>query len=77
MAKGKTPTYEEFLAQHSAGLRSLGFDEQFACFVNHLLDLRADEYISYEKEDDIAIKRKDNTGQAPKSIYKGSIPTLR
>jgi hypothetical protein len=61
MAKRKTPTYEEFLAQHSAGLRSLGFDEQFACFVNHLLDLRADESISYEKVDDIAIKRKDGT----------------
>lgn len=59
MAKGKTPTYEEFQAKHSAGLRSYGFDAQFACFMIHLLDLRADEAISYEKEDDIAIKRKD------------------
>ncbi|MCR5711775.1 MAG: hypothetical protein K6G46_04900 [Prevotella sp.] len=48
MTKGKTPTYDEFLAQHSAGLRSLGFDEQFACFVAHLFNLKADESISYE-----------------------------
>lgn len=47
------------MAKHSAGLRSLGFDEQFACFVNHLLNLRADEAISYEKEDDIVITKKD------------------
>ena len=47
------------MAQHSAGLRSLGFDEQFACFVGHLLCLRADESISYEKEDDIVINQKD------------------
>ena len=60
MTKGKSPTYEEFLAQHSAGLRSLGFDEQFACFVSHLLNLKADEIISYEKEDDIVITKKDN-----------------
>lgn len=59
MATGKVDTYEEFLAKHSAGLRAIGFDEQFACFVNHLLDLRADEAISYENEDDIAIKRHD------------------
>lgn len=59
MTKGKTPTYDEFLAQHSAGLRLLGFDEQFACFVNHLLNLKADESISYEKEDDIVITKKD------------------
>lgn len=58
MASGKIPTYDEFLAKHSAGLRSYGFDAQFACFVAHLLDLRADETISYEKEDDIAIKRR-------------------
>ena len=60
MTKGKTPTYDEFLAQHSAGLRSLGFDEQFACFVAHLFNLKADESISYEKEDDIVITKKDN-----------------
>lgn len=59
MTKGKVPTYEEFLAQHSAGLRSLGFDEQFACFVVHLLNLKADESISYEKEDDIVITKKN------------------
>lgn len=59
MTKGKVPTYDEFLAQHSAGLRSLGFDEQFACFVHHLLNLKADEGISYEKEDDIVINKKD------------------
>lgn len=58
MAKGKIPTYDEFLASHSAGLRSYGFDAQFAYFIAHLLDLRADETISYEKEDDIAIKRR-------------------
>lgn len=59
MTKGKVPTYEEFLAQHSAGLRSLGLDEQFACFVVHLLTLKADESISYEKEDDIVITKKN------------------
>lgn len=59
MTKGKVPTYEEFLAQHSAGLRSLGLDEQFACFVVHLLTLKADEIISYEKEDDIVITKKN------------------
>ena len=59
MATGKVLTYEEFLAKHSAGLKSIAFDEQFACFVNHLLDLRADEAISYEDEDDLAIKRRD------------------
>lgn len=61
MTKGKPLSYEEFLAKHSAGLRSLGFDEQFACFINHLLNLRADEAISYEKEDDIVIDKKDGT----------------
>ena len=60
MTKGKTPTYEEFLSRHSAGLRSLGFDEQFACFVANLLNLKADESISYEKEDDIVITKKDS-----------------
>ena len=59
MTKGRASTYEEYLAQHSAGLRSLGFDEQFACFVCHLLNLKADESISYEKEDDIVINKKD------------------
>lgn len=59
MTKGKTPTYDEFLSQHSAGLRSLGFDEQFACFVTHLLNLKADESISYEKEDDIVVNKRD------------------
>ena len=59
MIKGKVPTYEEFLAQHSAGLRAQGFDEQFACFVVHLLTLKADESISYEKEDDIVITKKN------------------
>lgn len=59
MTKGKVPAYEEYLTQHSAGLRSLGFDEQFACFVVHLLTLKADECISYEKEDDIVITKKD------------------
>lgn len=59
MAIGKIPTYDEFLAKHSAGLRSYGFDAQFACFVARLLDLRADEVISYEKEDDIAITRRN------------------
>jgi len=59
MTKGKVPTYEEFLAQHSAGLRAQGFDEQFACFVAHLLTLKADESISYEKEDDIVITKKN------------------
>lgn len=59
MVKGKAPTYEEFLARHSAGLRSLGFDEQFACFVSHLLEMKADESISYEKEDDIVINKRD------------------
>ena len=59
MTKGKVLTYEEFLAQHSAGLRAQGFDEQFACFVVHLLTLKADESISYEKEDDIVITKKN------------------
>lgn len=59
MTKGKVPTYEEFLAQRSAGLRAQGFDEQFACFVVHLLTLKADESISYEKEDDIVITKKN------------------
>ena len=59
MTKGKVPTYEEFLAQHSAGLRAQGFDEQFACFVVHLLSLKADESISYEKEDDIVVTKKN------------------
>lgn len=40
-------------------MRSLGFDEQFACFVVHLINLKADESISYEKEDDIVVSRKD------------------
>ena len=35
------------------------FDEQFACFVVHLLTLKADECISYEKEDDIVITKKN------------------
>lgn len=59
MTKGKNPTYEDFLTLHSAGLRSAGFDEQFACFVTHLLCLKADESISYEKEDDIVVNKRN------------------
>ena len=48
---------EEFISRHSAYFQSLGFDKQFAAFIYYMLDLRFEDSIHYERDDDFVIDR--------------------
>lgn len=50
-------TKEEFISRHSAYFQSIGFDEQFAAFIYYMLDLKYEDVIHYERDDDFVIDR--------------------
>lgn len=56
---GQPLTTEEFIARHSAGLQSLGFDIQFAAFIYYLLKMKGGDEIVYERADDLVVSRHD------------------
>lgn len=50
-------TKEEFISRHSAYFQNLGFDIQFAAFIYYMLDLKYEDAIHYERDDDFVIDR--------------------
>lgn len=60
---GKAITKEEFVSRHSAFFQSIGFDIQFAAFIYYIFDLRFEDVIYYEKEDDFVVERNNGDKQ--------------
>ncbi len=58
---GKPLTKEEFISRHSAYFQQIGFDVQFAGCMYYLLDLKMNDRLDYEREDDFVIHRFDRS----------------